>query len=187
MEASASVLQPPHPFCLFSHIHIASCPNGGSSGISPLPSAHKLSLMSSIFLSLWINHFEKQEYRMFTCSRNCHMLHDRKGGGRCGGEAVLILSIVIELSPGFFFFFFFATRKSFLLPMWGLLKGRPPISPWLTASDVQIVGFLWLFLLLDWHKSIGFINQREELRLPSPLSLFSGISSYRSETNKGQD
>lgn len=113
MEASASVLQPPHPFCLFSHIHIASCPNGGSSGISPLPSAHKLSLMSSIFLSLWINHFEKQEYRMFTCSRNCHMLHDRKGGGRCGGEAVLILSIVIELSPGFFFFFFFCYKKIF--------------------------------------------------------------------------
>ena len=32
------------------------------------------------------------------------------------GEGVLILSVVIELNPGFLFFFF-ATRKIFLLPM----------------------------------------------------------------------
>ena len=43
--------------CLFSHIYKASHANGGSSKTSPPPTAHNLSLMSSIFLSLWINHF----------------------------------------------------------------------------------------------------------------------------------
>lgn len=112
MEASASVLQPPHPFCLFSHIHIASCPNGGSSGISPLPSAHKLSLMSSIFLSLWINHFEKQEYRMFTYSRNCHMLHDRKGGAVRWGSCLNFINCYWA-KPRILFLFFFCYKKIF--------------------------------------------------------------------------